>query len=65
VLGYESAATATPAEILARVESRIGDLVRAAADHQGGPFAGACEMAERFLATWLEPEALPSGPSLA
>jgi glutamate dehydrogenase/leucine dehydrogenase len=65
VLGYESAATATPAEILTRVESRIGDLVRAAADHPEGPFAGACEQAMGYLATWLEPEAFPAGPALA
>lgn len=65
VLGYESAATATPAEILARVESRISELVRTAADHPQGPFAGACETAERFLATWLEPDVLPTGPPLA
>jgi hypothetical protein len=62
VLGYVSPATATPAEVLAGVEARIGDLVRTAADHPGGPFAGACEMAERFLATWVEPDAFPSGP---
>ena len=65
VLGYQSAPTATPAEVLAGVESRIGELVRAAADHPDGPFAGACETAERFLATWLEPDALPAAPPLA
>ena len=65
VLGYVSPTTATPAEVLAGVEARIGDLVRTAADHPGGPFAGACEMAERFLATWVEPDAFPSGPPLA
>src|SRR5262245_3214447 len=65
VLGYQSAPTATPAEVLAGVEARIGDLVRAAADHPAGPLAGACATAERFLATWLEPGALPSGPPVA
>lgn len=65
VLGYQSSPTATPAEVLAGVESRIGELVHAAADHPDGPFAGACETAERFLASWLEPDALPSGPPLA
>jgi hypothetical protein len=65
VLGYESAATATPAEVLAGVESRIRGLVRAAADHPEGPFAGACAIAERFLGSWLDPQALPDGPPLA
>lgn len=65
VLGYRSPPTATPAEILAGVEARISELVRTAADHRDGPFAGACEMAEGFLATWLEAEALPAGPPRA
>jgi glutamate dehydrogenase (NAD(P)+) len=65
VLGSVAVARATPAEVLADVESRIGELVRATADHPDGPFAGACELAEHYLETWLDPDALPPGPPLA
>jgi len=65
VLGYVPSADVAPNEVLARIEARIDDLVRTSAEHPGGPFAGACAIAEEFLGTWLEPDALPEAPPFA
>src|SRR5207244_1746577 len=65
VMGYRSPHGLTPPEVLADVERRIAALVHEAASHPAGPYAGACAMAEAFLGTWREPEALPDGPPLA
>jgi len=64
VIGYRSAVDATPDRVLADVEARIGELLRAALGHPGGPLAGACEQAERFLRSWWgEPPGAPFAPA--
>jgi glutamate dehydrogenase/leucine dehydrogenase len=52
VIGYRSAREATPGQVLADVEGRIGQLIRQALRHPGGPLTGACEQAAEFLRTW-------------
>ena len=64
VIGYRSAVDATPDQVLADVEARIGELIRAALGHPGGPLAGACEQAEGFLRSWWgEPPGAPFAPA--
>lgn len=64
VIGYRSAADATPDQVLAAVEVRIGELIRAALGHPGGPLAGACEQAGGFLRSWWgEPPGPPFAPA--
>ena len=64
VIGYRSAADATPDQVLAAVEARIGELIRAALGHPGGPLAGACEQAGGFLRSWWgEPPGAPFAPA--
>ena len=64
VIGYRSAADATPEQVLATVEARIGELIGAALGHPGGPLAGACEQADRFLRSWWgEPPGPPFAPA--
>ena len=62
VIGYRSAADAAPDQVLAAVEARIGELIRAALGHPGGPLAGACEQAGGFLRSWWGD---PPGPPFA
>jgi len=60
VIGYRSPAGATPAEVLAAVDSTVTGLIGEALRHPGGPLAGACERAGRFLRGWWgEPPAPP------
>ena len=61
VIGYRSAREATPEQVLADVEARIGQLIRQALRHPGGPLTGACEQAAGFLRTWWGD---PPGPPL-
>jgi glutamate dehydrogenase/leucine dehydrogenase len=64
VIGYRSPADATPDQVLAAVEARIGELVRAALGHPDGPLAGACEQAGGFLRSWWgEPPGPPFAPA--
>ena len=64
VIGYRSAVDATPDQVLATVEARIGELIGAALGHPGGPLAGACEQAEGFLRSWWgEPPGAPFAPA--
>ena len=60
VIAYRSRRDATPEQVLADVDARIRSLVEQVSAHPDGPFAGACELAERFLATWRG-RALPEG----
>jgi glutamate dehydrogenase (NAD(P)+) len=62
VIGYRSAADATPDQVLTTVEARISELIRAALGHPGGPLAGACEQAGGFLRSWWGE---PPGPPFA
>jgi glutamate dehydrogenase/leucine dehydrogenase len=63
VIGYRSAADATPDEVLAAVDATISELIGAALRHPGGPFAGACELAGTFLRGWWgEPPDPPFAP---
>ena len=63
VIGYRSAAGATPGEILAAVEDQITQLILEALGHHDGPLAGACERAARFLRGWWgEPPGPPFAP---
>jgi glutamate dehydrogenase (NAD(P)+) len=63
VIGYRSAADATPDEVLAAVEATVSRLILEALGHPSGPLAGACERAGRFLRGWWgEPPAPPYAP---
>jgi len=63
VIGYRSAADASPGEVLAAVDEVITGLIREAMSHPGGPLAGACERAAGFLRGWWgEPPAPPFAP---
>jgi glutamate dehydrogenase (NAD(P)+) len=62
VIGYRSAADATPDQVLAAVAATIGGLVLEALRHPAGPLAGACEQAARFVAGWY---GRPPGPPYA
>ena len=63
VLGYRAAADATPDQVLAGVGATIADLVLDAMSHPGGPLAGACERAGKFLRSWWgEPPGPPFAP---
>jgi glutamate dehydrogenase (NAD(P)+) len=65
VIGYRSAADATPAAVLADVEARITELIAEALGHPGGPVPGACERAASFLRGWWgEPPGPPFAPAL-
>src|SRR6185312_6564267 len=64
VIGYRSAVDATPDQVLAKVEARIGELIRAALGHPSAPLAGACEQAGGFLRSWWgEPPGPPFAPA--
>jgi glutamate dehydrogenase (NAD(P)+) len=63
VIGYRSAADATPGEILAAVEAKIARLINEALAHPDGPLTGAAERAAAFLAAWWgEPPEPPFAP---
>jgi glutamate dehydrogenase (NAD(P)+) len=63
VIGYRSAADATPDEVLASVEATVTGLILEALDHPSGPLAGACERAGRFVRGWWgEPPGPPYAP---
>jgi len=65
VIGYRSPADATPDQVLSAVEARVGELIRAALGHPGGPLAGACEQAGGFLRSWWgEPPGPPFAPAM-
>jgi glutamate dehydrogenase (NAD(P)+) len=60
VLGYRSPPEATPAQVLAAVDSRITEIISEALNHRSGPLLGACEHAAAFLRSWWgEPPAPP------
>ena len=52
VIGYRSARDATPGQVLADAGKLIAELILDAMDHPGGPLAGACARAARFLRGW-------------
>lgn len=60
VIGYQSPRDATPDQVLAAVEATITAMVDEVSGHPDGPYAGACELAERFVASWW-----PGGPPTA
>jgi glutamate dehydrogenase/leucine dehydrogenase len=63
VIGYRSAADATPGQVLAAVEASITGLILEALRHPRGPLAGACEHAAGFLRGWWgEPPGPPFAP---
>jgi hypothetical protein len=62
VIGYRSAADATPEQVLATAGSTIGGLIVEALGHPGGPFAGASAQAQDFLRGWWGE---PPGPPFA
>ncbi|MGH3149528.1 MAG: hypothetical protein ACRDPF_23655, partial [Streptosporangiaceae bacterium] len=64
VIGYRSAADAAPEQVLAAVDATITAIILEALDYPGGPFAGACQRAGRFLRGWWgEPPAPPFAPA--
>jgi glutamate dehydrogenase (NAD(P)+) len=63
VIGYRSAADATPDQVLAAVEATISGFIREALGHPSGPLAGACDRAGQFLRGWWgEPPSPPYAP---
>ena len=63
VIGYRSAADATPDQVLATVETTISELIREGLAAEDGPVADACERAGGFLRSWWgEPPAPPFAP---
>ena len=63
VIGYRSAAGATPGEVLAAVDATITGRIQEALRHPAGPLTGACELAGRFLRGWWgEPPGPPFAP---
>jgi glutamate dehydrogenase (NAD(P)+) len=63
VIGYRSAADATPDEVLAAVGATITGLILEALGHPSGPLPGASEQAGRFLRGWWgEPPSPPYAP---
>ncbi|MEU5862057.1 MULTISPECIES: Glu/Leu/Phe/Val dehydrogenase dimerization domain-containing protein [unclassified Nonomuraea] len=65
-IGYlaERAGTVADADAArALVERRVAELTATALDHPQGPYAGACALAEDFLATWQTPPGPPLAPS--
>jgi glutamate dehydrogenase (NAD(P)+) len=64
VIGYRSAADATPGEVLRAVETTITELILDALRHPDGPLTGACERAGGFLREWWgEPPSPPFASS--
>jgi glutamate dehydrogenase (NAD(P)+) len=64
VIGYRSAADASPDQVLAAAGARIAELIGEALDHPDGPVAGACVHAEEFLRGWWgEPPGPPFAPA--
>ena len=64
VIGYESAAEATPETVLADVGRRVAALVAEAMAHPEGPFPGAVALAEDFIRSWRGDDGMPAGPPL-
>jgi glutamate dehydrogenase (NAD(P)+) len=62
VIGYRSGLEATPEQVLADAGDKITGLIIEALGHPGGPLAGACERAARFLRGWWGD---PPGPPFA
>jgi glutamate dehydrogenase (NAD(P)+) len=64
VIGYRSAAGASPEQVLAGAGARIAELITEALGHPGGPLAGACARAGEFLRGWWgEPPGAPFAPA--
>jgi glutamate dehydrogenase (NAD(P)+) len=60
VIGYGGAADATPEQVLTAAGTTIGELILDAMEHPGGPLAGACARAQKFLRGWWgEPPEVP------
>ena len=63
VIGYRSDPDATPAEVLAAVDTKIAELIGEGLRHRDGPLAGACQRAGTFLRSWWgEPPGPPFAP---
>jgi glutamate dehydrogenase (NAD(P)+) len=64
VLGYRSAADATPEQVLADVGATISDVIRDVMRHPDGPLTGAFDRAGNFLRGWWgEPPDPPFAPA--
>jgi glutamate dehydrogenase/leucine dehydrogenase len=63
VIGYRSAADATPGDVLAAVDATITRLILEALREDADPLAAACDLAGRFLRSWWgEPPDPPFAP---
>jgi glutamate dehydrogenase (NAD(P)+) len=62
VIGYRAAADATPRQVLAEVQRTVAALIKETMGDPGGPLAGACQRAARFLRGWWGE---PPGPPFA
>jgi glutamate dehydrogenase (NAD(P)+) len=66
VIGYRSAADATPEQVLTDAGDRIAEIIAEALAHPGGPLLGACERAACFLRSWWgDPPGPPFAPAAA
>jgi glutamate dehydrogenase (NAD(P)+) len=66
VLGYRSAADASPGQVLADVQARVSGLIGQALEHPDGPLAGAAASAQQFLSGWWgDPPAPPFANEVA
>ncbi len=63
-IGFASNATGA-AELFRHVEQKISAITAEAGAYPQGPFEGACDIAERFVASWRGTDGLPPGPPLA
>ena len=64
VVGFICGET-TAAGVLNEAERVVSSLMSEASVDPAGAYAGACRIAERFLAMWREAAGMPSGPPLA
>jgi glutamate dehydrogenase/leucine dehydrogenase len=55
----------TAAGVLREAEQAVTNLIAEAAVDPSGPYAAACRIAQRFLATWRPPDGMPDSPPLA
>jgi glutamate dehydrogenase/leucine dehydrogenase len=64
VIGYRAGLEATPQQVLNDAGDKIAGLIAEALGHPGGPLAGGCERAARFLRGWWgDPPGPPFAPS--
>jgi len=64
-IGYSTQGLETADQAVAAVEKRVRELTQTALQDPAGPFVGSQKIAEAHLRTWVAPDQMPDGPSLA